>query len=182
MKISNSVIRDSLFVWLKENYKFKTLQNSFFVLMYTLAFSQESKCQNCNQFSIIILFSQPFPQINHWCIKHPKNLKRCDVYVKLTPQAALGGVATVHGPRFSRSGKSRALPSLLLLISRGRQQPVAPSVSLWNANRNIWIEKLLKRLGTFFLSRSFAWKKWSDNRQKKSTLRLTTTCIICCAI
>ena len=172
----------SFFVWLKENYKFKTLQNSFFLLMYTLAFSQESKCQNCNQFSIIILFSQPFPQINHWCIKHPKNLKRCDVYVKLTPQAALGGVATVHGPRFSRSGKSRALPSLLLLISRGRQQPVAPSVSLWNANRNIWIEKFVEK----------TWKLWSHARllgkngvtinKKEYFLRLTTTCIICCAI
>ena len=139
----------SFHVWLKENYKFKTLQNSFLYSCTLWHLAKNPKCQNCNQFSIIISFSQPFPQINHWCIKHPKNLKRCDVYVKLTPQAALGGVATVHGPRFSRSGKSRALPSLLLLISRGRQQPVAPSVSLWNANRNIWIEKFVEKTWNF---------------------------------
>ena len=150
--------------------------------MYTLAFSQESKCQNCNQFSIIILFSQPFPQINHWCIKHPKNLKRCDVYVKLTPQAALGGVATVHGPRFSRSGKSRALPSLLLLISRGRQQPVAPSVSLWNANRNIWIEKFVEKTWDFEVTLVCSEKMEWQSTKKEYFLRLTTTCIICCAI
>ena len=83
-------------------------------------------------------------------VMHQKSEKKVEIYVKSFHLAASS--LLLHGPRFSRSGKSQTLvrlscffSALVFLISRGRQQPVAPSVSLWNANRNIWIEKLLKR-------------------------------------